>query len=91
MANSSQSIKRARQNNKRRLHNQMQRSAYRTAIKKLLVMIESAALKKEAAEFFREVTSTLDKAVRKNIIHKNKAARLKSRLNAKLKAAADRA
>lgn len=59
----------------------------RTAIKKTVVAIE-AGDKEEAQKAFDEVASTLDKFSRTGLIHKNKAARHKSRLNAKVKALA---
>ncbi len=84
MANSPQAIKRARQNDKRRLHNTNLRSAARTQIKKILKLVqggENAA----AAEQYKKTVPTIDKLAGKGLIKKNKAARLKSRLNAKVK------
>ena len=86
MANSPQARKRARQSAKRELNNASQRSAARTAIKKVLKAIPSDLA--AAKEAFIKATKILDTIARRNIIPKNKAARIKSRLNKKLKAAA---
>ena len=87
VANTAQSKKRARQNETHREHNASQRSMMRTYVKKLLTVIGTGN-KTQANEEFRTVTSVLDKMVTKGIIQKNKAARHKSRLNAKIKALA---
>jgi small subunit ribosomal protein S20 len=68
--------KRLRQNLKRRLRNRYYAKSTRTAIKKLRRMHDSHA----ALETYPQVQSMIDKLVRRGIIHKNKAARLKSRL-----------
>lgn len=85
MANTLQAKKRVRQNEKARAQNASQRSAMRTAVKKVLKAIED---KDQAAawEAFRKAESLLDRAARKNLIHINKAARHKSRLTAHIKA-----
>lgn len=80
MANSAQAKKRIRQNEKRRMANKSKRSAMRTAIKKVISAIESKD-KTTAAEAFRQAQPIIDGAVIKGLIHKNKAARHKSRLN----------
>lgn len=85
MANSAQAKKRARQNQKHRLHNASERSMMRTALKKVDAAIE-AKDKTAANESYKAVTSVLDKMANKGLIHKNKAARHKQRLNAKIKA-----
>lgn len=87
MANSAQAAKRARQANKRRLHNHSMRSSMRTAIKKVLHAIE-AGEKETANELFRVAQSKLDGYARKGLVAKNKADRTKSRLNARIKAMA---
>ena len=85
MANTKQAVKRARQAVKARTHNMSQRSELRTAIKKVTAAI--AAGDKTAAEaVFKSSVSTIDSIADKKIIHKNKAARHKSRLSAKVKA-----
>ena len=85
MANSPQARKRARQNVKRRERNVSQRSAMRTKIKKFLKLVE-AGDKDSAAQVYRTACSLLDRSARKNLEEKNKASRLKSRLNTRLKA-----
>ncbi len=85
MANSAQSRKRARQGEKRRQHNAGYRSMFRTFIKNLLAAIESGD-KAKAQEAYKEVTSVIDKTANKGLIHKNKAANQKMRLNARVKA-----
>lgn len=87
MANSPQAKKRARQNDKARAHNASQRSMVRTYIKKVIAAIESGD-KKAAEEALKAATPVIDRIADKGIIHKNKAARHKSRLNAQIKALA---
>ena len=84
MANSPQARKRAKQNTVRRLRNHSQRSAVRTAIKKLDAAIE-AGDKEAAKSAFESSVSIIDKATVKGLHHKNRAARLKSRLNKRVK------
>ncbi len=85
MANTAQAAKRARQNETRRLHNMGQKSAMRTTVKKALKLIGEKQ-KDDAKVGFQNAAITLDRLASKKVIHRNKAARLKSRLNAKLKA-----
>lgn len=87
MANSAQARKRARQASAQRDHNMSQRSEYRTAIKKVRKAIE-AGDKAAAQQTFQSSMSLIDSIADKNIIHKNKAARHKSRLSAAVKAMA---
>ena len=87
MANTAQAKKRVRQSEKARAHNASQRSAMRTAVKKLLRTIEGGD-KSAMQTVFIEASSALDRAARKGLIHKNKAARLKSLLSARIKAVA---
>jgi small subunit ribosomal protein S20 len=79
LANIKSQIKRNRQNDKRRLRNRVYRGQTRTAIKDARVVIESqdAEASKKAV---LEAISALDKAAEKGVIHKNNAARRKSRL-----------
>ena len=84
MANTAQAKKRARQNDSRRLHNASLKSTLRTAIKKISNAILSGD-KKVAKKMFDEIVPTIDRIADKKIIHKNKAARHKSRLNNALK------
>lgn len=85
MANSPQAKKRARQAEKRRQHNASIRSMMRTSVKKVIAAIE-AGDKEAANTAFQAATKALDSVARKGLIHKNKAARHKSRLNAKIRA-----
>jgi small subunit ribosomal protein S20 len=85
LANIKSAIKRNRQNEKRRVRNRIFRGRARTSIKKAQTAIASGD---EAAS--REATlgaiSALDKAVEKGVLHKNNAARRKSRLMRRLAA-----
>jgi small subunit ribosomal protein S20 len=85
MANSAQARKRARQANKQRALNMSQRSALRTAIKKVRKAI-GAGDKTAAQAVFKDSQSVIDSIADKNIVHKNTAARYKSRLSAAIKA-----
>lgn len=73
-------LKRSRQNLKRKIRNVSVKSELKTIEKRCVNMIK-AGKKDEAIEFFKFVAKKLDTAARKRIIHKNKAARKKSRLN----------
>jgi small subunit ribosomal protein S20 len=85
MANTAQAKKRARQSLVRRDANFSLRTEFRTAIKKVLKAVSDG--NKEAAQLvFKAAQSTIDSIARKGIFHKNKAARHKSRLSAKIKA-----
>jgi small subunit ribosomal protein S20 len=84
MANSKQAEKRARQAVKLRSQNMSQRSTLRTAIKKVQAAVASGD-KAAAQAAFKETVSTIDQIADKKIIHKNKAARHKSRLSAAVK------
>ena len=85
MANSAQARKRARQADKRRLHNQAQRSEMRTYVKKVVKVIASGN-KEEAIAAYKAAVPVIDSSVNKGMIHRNKAARHKSRLNAQIRA-----
>ena len=87
MANTAQARKRARQADHQRAHNASLRSELRTAIKKVTKAIE-AGDKAAAAVVLSASTSIVDAIADKKIIHKNKAARHKSRLSAAIKAMA---
>jgi small subunit ribosomal protein S20 len=85
VANSAQAKKRAIQNEKKRLHNASRRSMLRTLIKKVrkaIAMVDYAA----ATAAFRMAQPVIDRFAAKGLIHKNAAARYKSRLNARIKA-----
>ena len=85
MANSPQAKKRARQNEVRRKHNAGLRSRARTYIKKVESKI-AAGNYEEARSAFLQAEPVLDSVVNKGIFKKNKVARHKSRLSAKVKA-----
>ena len=85
MANSAQARKRARQNIVARAHNASLRSRLRTAIKAVRKAVE-AGDKAAAQQVFQQSVSVIDSIADKKIIHKNKAARQKSRLSAAVKA-----
>ncbi len=85
MANSSQARKRARQAEKRRRHNASVRSAMRTKVKNVVKAIKGGD-KAAAESAYKAAVPELDKVVGKNLVAKNKAARHKSRLNARIKA-----
>jgi small subunit ribosomal protein S20 len=85
MANTAQAKKRARQSEARRKHNMTMRSEFRTAVKKVRKAI-AAGGKAAAASVYRESVSTMDRIADKKIVHKNAAARHKSRLSAAIKA-----
>jgi len=85
VANTPQAKKRARQNEKARKHNASMRSMGRTYLKKVLSAIQSGD-KAVAQAAYVSAVSVIDRIADKGLIHKNKAARHKSRLNAKLKA-----
>ncbi|HEY7771768.1 MAG TPA: 30S ribosomal protein S20 [Marinagarivorans sp.] len=87
MANSPQARKRARQNDKARAHNASLRSMARTYIKKVIAAIETGDAQAAQAALAAAVP-VIDRIADKGIIHKNKAARNKSRLNARVKALA---
>lgn len=87
MPNTASAKKALRQNQKRRLHNRSLRSALRTSVKKVRVAVESgdAAAVQTA---YRDAQKELDQAAAKNLIHKNTAARTKSRLTHMIKSSA---
>jgi len=84
LANSPQARKRARQSEVRRRHNASFRSMVRTYIKKVNAAIESGDQAKATAAY-NEAVPVIDRMADKGIIHKNKAARHKSRLNSAVK------
>ena len=85
LANTSQAKKRARQAEKRRDHNTSLRSKMRTFVKNTVYAIAEGD-KDKATEAYKLATPMLDSMARKGLIHKNKAARSKSRLNSQIKA-----
>jgi len=85
VANTKSAEKAARQAEKRRARNVALRSRMRTAIKKVRTAIASGN-KQQAEEAFRASMPLIDSLVNKRIIHRNKAARHKSRLAARIRA-----
>lgn len=85
MANIKSAQKRARTSEKRRLANMAQRSRMRTFIKSVVNAIEKGD-KAEAEASYKAAVPVIDSAVGKGLIHKNKAARHKSRLNKAIRA-----
>jgi len=85
LANSAQARKRARQAETHRQHNAGRRSMMRTSMKKVLQAIE-AGDKEKASEAYQQAVPIIDRAANNGLIHKNKAARSKSRLNTQIRA-----
>ncbi|MCS1350437.1 30S ribosomal protein S20 [Mechercharimyces sp. CAU 1602] len=83
MPNIKSAIKRTKINEKRREHRAMQKSALRTSVKKFLVAVEKQD-KEQAQPLLQDALRKLDKGVTKGLLHKNTAARQKSRLTQKL-------
>jgi small subunit ribosomal protein S20 len=84
VANTKQAKKRARQAEKHRKHNASRRSMLRTHIKKVVYAIEAKDLEK-AREAYNAAVPIIDRMATKGLIHKNKAARHKSRLSTHIK------
>lgn len=76
MANHKSSVKRIRQEKKRTLHNRYYAKTMRNAVRKLRAITD----KEEALKLYPGVQKMLDKLAKTNIIHKNKASNLKSKL-----------
>ncbi|MFD0760789.1 30S ribosomal protein S20 [Lutibacter aestuarii] len=76
MANHKSALKRIRSNRAKQLRNKYQHKTTRNAVRDL----RAATEKKEAEELFPKVVAMIDKLAKKNIIHKNKASNLKSKL-----------
>lgn len=84
MANSAQARKRARQAEARRVHNASARSAMRSAMKKVIKAVASGD--KEAAQnAYKAAVPVIDSSCGKGYLHKNTAARYKSRLNTRVR------
>jgi small subunit ribosomal protein S20 len=86
MANHFSALKRARQTEKRTAHNRLNKSRFRTALRKFRLALESND-SAQAKSTFSETVSMIDRAVKNGVIHKNTAGRYKSRLSARLVAA----
>ncbi len=76
MANHKSSLKRIRQEEKKKLHNKYYAKTMRNAVKELRNTTDKA----EAEKMYPKVASMIDKVAKRNIIHDNKAANLKSKL-----------
>ncbi|MCC8133621.1 MAG: 30S ribosomal protein S20 [Tannerellaceae bacterium] len=76
MANHQSSIKRIRQTNARRLHNRYYAKTARNAVR----VLRATQDKEEVQALYPKICSMLDKLAKKNVIHKNKAGNLKSKL-----------
>ena len=85
MANTAQARKRARQAETHRQHNAGRRSMMRTYLKRILSALKTGD-KEGAQEAFNTAVPVIDRSANQGLIHKNKAARYKSRLNAQIKA-----
>ncbi|MCO8121738.1 30S ribosomal protein S20 [Stieleria sp. TO1_6] len=90
MPNTASAKKRLRQNEKLRQHNRTIRSRMRTQLRKVREAVASGDAEKAQTEF-RVAVKRLDQAAAKNLIHKNAAARTKSRLNRLVKSGAQAA
>ena len=86
MPNTKSAAKRLRQNVARRLRNRSVKSALRTQLRKVREALKAGDVSK-AEEEYREAARKLDRAGQRNIIHRNTAARTKSRLQKRIKAA----
>jgi small subunit ribosomal protein S20 len=87
MANHKSAIKRIRQNAKRRAINRSNRSAMRTEVKKLRSALNLNDVTR-AQELLPSIQSTIDRAIQKGVLHRNAAARYKSRLTRRVSEAA---
>ncbi len=88
MANIKSQIKRNRQNEKARLRNKAVKSSLKTAIRKFNAAVQNGDAE-AAGALLRDASRRLDKAASKGIIHKNQAARRKSRLMRRLEKISD--
>jgi len=84
MPNNASAKKRMRQEEKRRLHNRSVKSSVKTYITKARVTIDEGDSREEAQEAVRHAVSELDRAAKKGVLHRNNAARRKSRLMKRL-------
>ena len=84
MANHKSALKRIRSNNKKRLRNKLQHKTARNAVRDLRNETDAS----KAAAMLTSVIAKIDKLAKKNIIHKNKAANLKSKLTKRVAALA---
>ncbi len=87
MANIASAKKRARQSEQRRRHSQARRSMMRSELKRVIAAIESGD-RAQAEAAYKAAVPVIDRMATGGLIHRNKAARHKSRLNAKIRALA---
>jgi len=87
VANTKQSAKRARQSEFRRQHNVNLRSRMRTAVKAVLKAVQEGNAE-AASDAYKAAVPQIDTLVNKGLVHKNKAARAKSRLNTRVRSLA---
>ncbi|MFP4146472.1 MAG: 30S ribosomal protein S20 [Halorhodospira sp.] len=87
MANIASAKKRARQAEERRLRNKSRRSEMRTSMKKVLKAVK-AGDHGQAQVAYRDAVRVIDRTANRGVIHKNKAARHKSRLNTRVRSLA---
>ncbi len=80
MAHHKSALKRIRQNEKKRAHNKYYAKTMRNALKAL----RNTSDKEEAVKMYPKVVAMIDKLAKKNIIHKNKASNLKSKIAVKI-------
>ncbi len=80
MANHKSALKRIRSNESKRLRNKYQHKTTRNALRKMRELTD----KKEAAKMLPSIFTMLDKLAKRNVIHKNKAANLKSGLQVRV-------
>jgi len=90
LANTKSALKRWRQSEKRRVRNRVHRSRARTAVKKTLKLLTAGEIE-AAREATQAAISALDRAAQKGVIHRNNAARRKSRLIKRLRKAIETA
>ena len=86
MANHKSAVKRIRQNEKRRANNRQNKSTMRTEIKKLRTALTLGDASR-AQELLPAVVALIDRSIQKGVVHKNAAARYKSRLTLRVNAA----
>jgi len=85
LANIASAKKRTRQTLRRRIQNNSQRSLLRSQVKKVVTALAKGD-KEAAVTAYREAVPVIDKMINKGIVHRNKAARHKSRLNKQIQA-----
>ncbi|HIE43559.1 MAG TPA: 30S ribosomal protein S20 [Candidatus Omnitrophica bacterium] len=78
------SLKRARQELKRKMRNKRVKSTFKTAVKRLNFALNEKRDKEEIKDLFKRVVSSIDKASSKGVIHRNTAARKKSQIARKV-------